>query len=120
MFIFEVSLIQSSSITKVTEDQSTFTTHLTAQTAPWSEIASTYDLDFGQVTPYQQTSRLMNRSLFGDIGGDIGKVSSCAGGSCDESKSVTFDVSAGTKGQVSNIYNDSKCVVSVIHTKANV
>ena len=40
------------SITKITEDESTSTTHLTSQTAPWSDIAGTYDLDFGQTSLY--------------------------------------------------------------------
>lgn len=89
------------SITKITEDESTSTTHLTSQTAPWSDIAATYDLDFGQTSQYKQTSqlkkRLSNRGLVDDIFGNF-----------DESKSVTIDVTSGTKGQVSSIYSNSE------------
>lgn len=84
-------------ITTVTEDITTFTTHLTAQVAPWSDIAGTYDLDFGQVTPYQQSSQLKERGFGCVLTGD-----------CDYSPSITFPVIAGTKGQVSNIYSDIK------------
>lgn len=36
---------RGASITKVEEDEAKLTTHLTAQKAPWSEIAGSYDLD---------------------------------------------------------------------------
>ena len=86
------------SITKITEDESTSTTHLTSQTAPWSDIAGTYDLDFGQTSLYKQTSQLKKRFSFGGI----------LDGNFKESKSVTFDVSTGTKGQVSSIYSNNE------------
>ena len=89
------------SITKITEDESTSTTHLTSQTAPWSDIAGTYDLDFGQTSLYKPTSQLKKRSIFGDLGNDLL-------GNFKESKSVTFDVSTGTKGQVSSIYSNNE------------
>lgn len=93
------------SISKITENESTYTTYLTAETAAWSDVAGTYDLDFGQITPYQQTSKVQERGL-----------GSCLfTGSCDESKSVTFDVAAGTKGKVSNIYSSSKFKLDCIN-----
>ena len=85
------------SISKITEDDSTSTTYLTSQPAPWSDIAATYDLDFGQTSLYKQTSQLKKRGLIGDLEGDF-----------DESKSVTFDVSVGTQGAISSIYSDSE------------
>ena len=93
------------SITKITEDESTSTTHLTSQTAPWSDIAATYDLDFGQTSLYKQTSQLKKRFFIGDLGKDVGNDVS---GNFDESKSVTIDVTSGTKGQVSSIYSNSE------------
>ena len=89
------------SITKITEDESTSTTHLTSQTAPWSDIAATYDLDFGQTSLYKQTSQLKKHLSNRGIGDDIL-------GNFDESKSVTIDVTSGTKGQVSSIYSSSE------------
>ena len=89
------------SITKITEDESTSTTHLTSQTAPWSDIAATYDLDFGQTSLYKQTSKLKKRLSNRGLGDDLL-------GNFDESKSVTIDVTSGTKGQVSSIYSNSE------------
>ena len=69
--------------------------------APWSDIAGTYDLDFGQTSLYKQTSQLKKRFSFGDLKNDVL-------GNFDKSKSVTFDVSSGTKGKVSSIYSNSE------------
>ena len=89
------------SITKITEDESTSTTHLTSQTAPWSDIAATYDLDFGQTSLYKQTSQLKKRLSNRGIGDNLL-------GNFDESKSVTIDVTSGTKGQISSIYKNNE------------
>ena len=89
------------SITKITEDESTSTTHLTSQTAPWSDIAGTYDLDIGQTSLYKPTSQLKKRFSVGSLRNDLL-------GNFKESKSVTFDVSTGTKGQVSSIYSNNE------------
>ncbi|MCJ1458011.1 hypothetical protein MMC28_008380 [Mycoblastus sanguinarius] len=83
-------------ITKVTEDTTSFTTYLTAQTAPWTDIAGTYDLDFGQAIPYQQPGQNQKRCLVDALCGDF-----------SDSKSVTFNVDAGTPNQTTNIYTDS-------------
>lgn len=96
------------SISKITEDSTTLTTYLNAQTAPWSDIAGTYDLDFGQAIPYQKPQQIRERSLWGDIK-NVGKdVLNTAEGNVDLSKSVTFDVSVGQQGQRTNIYTDSE------------
>lgn len=91
-------------ISKITEDGSTSTTYLTSQAAPWSDIAATYDLDFGQTSLYTQTSQLKKRGLISDLEGNF-----------NESKSVTFDISTGTKGQVSSIYSDSEFNLNCIN-----
>lgn len=98
------------SITKITEDESTSTTHLTSQTAPWSDIAGTYDLDFGQTSLYKPTSQLKKRFSFGELGSGLlgGGLGNDLLGNFKESKSVTFDVSTGTKGQVSSIYSNNE------------
>lgn len=80
------------------------TTFLTAQPAPWEDVSGTFDIDFGHITPYQKTPQLKERGL-GDVFGGIGDTLQ---GNFDETKSANFDVSAGTKGQRSNIYSDSK------------
>lgn len=84
------------SITRVTEDQKTFTTYLTAKVAPWSDIASTFYLDFGQITQYPQVSALLERSFLSGLEGDL-----------DRTKSIAFNMSAGTKGLRTNVYTES-------------
>ena len=84
------------------------TTHFTAQPASWSDVAGTYDLDFGQAMPYQKPKELSQRGFWGDIT-NVGKdVLNAAEGNADLSKSVTFDVSVGHQGQKTNIYTDDK------------
>lgn len=95
-------------ISKITENSATLTTYLSAQPAPWSDIAGTYDLDFGQAILVQQPQRLRNRGFWGDIV-NVGKdVLDAATGSADISKTVTFPVSAGQQGQRTNIYTDDE------------
>jgi len=103
-----LSLTIMHSISKITEDPAKLTTLLTARTAPWSDVAGTYDLDFGQAMPYQKPPQLKQRGLWGDIM-NVGKdVLNAAEGNADLSKSVTFDVSVGHQGQRTNIYTDDK------------
>lgn len=82
------------------------TTHLAAQTAPWSDIAGSYDMDFGHAIALQG-SQPSKRGLWGDIV-DVGKdILNTAEGNADLTKSVTFDMSVGQQGQKTNIYTDS-------------
>ena len=95
-------------ISKVTEDTEGLTTYLTAQPAPWSDVAGKYNLDFGQSIPYQKPHRFRERGLWGDIV-NVGKdVLDAATGSADISKTVSFPVNVGQKGQRTNIYTDNK------------
>lgn len=94
-------LILLGSITRIIEDEPNHTTYLTAQLAPWHTFADTYTIKFGQVTPYQQTSRIKQRGI-------IGGASCVLTGTCDLSRSVKFDVGTGIKGKVSNIYSDNR------------
>ena len=90
------------------EDQKTLTTHLTSKSAPWSEVAGTYEMDFGKVIPYKRPSS--KRDLLGSIGDGISSIGKDIGGTLsgnvDLSKSITFDVAAGTPGKVTNIFTD--------------
>jgi len=95
-------------ISKITEDTTALTTYLTAQTAPWSDVAGTYDIDFGQAIPYQKPQQLRERGFWGDIV-NVGKdVLNAATGSADLSKSVNFPMNIGQQGQRTNIYTDDK------------
>lgn len=104
---------QAYRITQIREDQGKLTTFLAAQKAPWSDVAGTYDLDFGRAIASPKASR--RRGLIGDIGDAVNHVTDTitdtlgdAGdfilhGDADFSKSVTFPVNVGTPGQVNEI-----------------
>lgn len=93
-------------ISNVAEDVASLTTHLTAHTAPWSDVARSYDMDFGHAIPFQR-SQPSKRSLWGDIV-NVGKdVLNTVEGNADLTKSVAFDMSVGQQGQKTNIYTDS-------------
>lgn len=86
------------SIDKIREDKSTLTTFLEAQKAPWSEVAGTYDINFGHILPKPKGARgLKNRGLLSGIGGILQ-------GDLEFSKSATFSVAVGQEGQRTNIY----------------
>ncbi|KAK0508611.1 hypothetical protein JMJ35_008887 [Cladonia borealis] len=93
-------------ISTIAENSATLTTYLSAQPAPWSDVAGTYDLDFGQAVLVQQPQRLTKRGFWGDVV-NVGKdVLDAATGSADLSKSVTFPVNAGQQGQRTSIYTN--------------
>lgn len=78
------------------------------EVAKWSEVAGTYDLDFGKAIPHTTSEKLKPRGFWGDIV-DVGKGALDAlQGSTDLSRSVTFDVNVGKSGQNTNIYTDNK------------
>ncbi len=95
-------------ISKITEDTTALTTYLTAQTAPWSDVAGTYDIDFGQAIPYQKPQQLRERGFLGDIVNFGKDVLDAASGSADLSQSVKFPMNIGQPGQRTNIYTDDK------------
>ena len=76
------------SISNITDDAATLTTSLAAEAVPWSEVARSYDLTFGQATPVLQPDRLKRDVHEHDF------------------KSVSFNVSAGHQDQRFNIYNN--------------
>lgn len=73
-----------------------------------SDVAGTYDLDFGQAMPYQRPPRAKERNFWGDIE-NVGKdVLDAATGSADFSKTVNFPMDIGQQGQRTNIYTDDE------------
>ncbi|KAL8687755.1 MAG: hypothetical protein Q9224_005059, partial [Gallowayella concinna] len=75
-------------ITDIREDKAHLTTYLTAELAPWSEIASTYDLDFGKAA-MPQPKRQRRGELWDFV----------RHGDADFSKAVNFPVAVGTPGE---------------------
>ena len=81
--------------------------------ASWSEVAGSYNLDFGKAALRQNPQRVRPRGFWGDIV-DVGKDAlEAAQGNADISKSVNFDVDVGKSGQKTNIYTDSKSRFSI-------
>ncbi len=115
-------------ISKIIEDVATSTTYLTAQPVPWSDVAGTYDMDFGKAIPFTRPNHLQSRGLWGDITGavkgavndvksgvddvtsGVKKAASDIGnlvtGNLDLSKSVSFGMNAGTPSQKTQLFTD--------------
>ena len=101
-------------ISNIKEDVSTFTTYLTAQPAPWSDVAGTYDMDFGKAIPFTRPNQLQSRGLWGDITGAVsGAVSDVKSGVDDVvngAKTVASDIESGAD----NVINGAKQIASDI------
>ncbi|KAI4278080.1 MAG: hypothetical protein L6R38_005321, partial [Xanthoria sp. 2 TBL-2021] len=81
-------------ITDIREDAAKLTTYLTAQPAAWSDVAGTYDLDFGKAAmPRPGPQR---RGLFDFLGGASDFL---LHGDIDFDKSAKFPTAIGTPGQ---------------------
>lgn len=88
----------SHSISSINEDSSTFTTHLSAQPAPWSDVAGTYELNYGHVKLDQPRQK---RGFWHHIKDDIS-------GNFDITKEHDTNIQAGTPGKVDEIYRDDR------------
>lgn len=90
------------------EDAAILTISMRTTIATWSEVAGSYDLDFGKAALHQTAQRVRSRSFWGDIV-NVGKDAlEAAQGNADLSKSVNFAVNVGKSGQSTNIYSDSQ------------
>ena len=80
--------------------------------ASWSEVAGTYDLDFGHAMPYQNpTTR--PRSFLGDVE-NIGKdVLNAAEGNFEGAPPKTFNVDVGSPGTRTQIYKSEGGVLEI-------
>ncbi len=71
------------------------TTHLTAQPVPWSDVAGTYDLEFGHLMPIQRHKQHKERSLF-----------DCTDGDCDLDGDSSFNFEIGKRGERAKLFHD--------------
>ncbi len=95
-------------ISEIIEDTASLKTYLNAKPVPWSDVAGTYDLDFGQAIYYQSPQSIKERGFWGDIE-NVGKdVLDAATGNVDLSKTVDFPMNIGQQGQRTNIFTDDK------------
>ena len=78
---------------------------MTTAVTTWSEVAGTYDVDFGQAIPYQKPN-VSPRSFLGDII-NVGKdVLDAAQGNFEHALPVNFPVNLGTPGTKTEIYKN--------------
>ncbi|KAL8839222.1 MAG: hypothetical protein Q9170_001828 [Blastenia crenularia] len=95
-------------VSNVIESSAHLTIGMKTTIAQWSEVAGTYDLDFGSATFTPPSRKVKPRDFWGDTV-DVGKgVLEAAQGNADQSESVTFAVNVGQPGQKTNIYTDNK------------
>ncbi|KAI4226097.1 MAG: hypothetical protein LQ349_006940 [Xanthoria aureola] len=90
-------------ITDIRDDAARLTTYLTAQPAAWSDVAGTYDLDFGKAAMPRPGPQ---RRGFPDIVKGTGDF--LLHGDIDLDKSVNFPTVLGTPGQKRSIINTPK------------
>ncbi|KAL8984678.1 MAG: hypothetical protein Q9177_004633 [Variospora cf. flavescens] len=96
-------------ITNIREDEGKLTTFLTAEKASWSDVAGTYDLDFGRAIQPKKASR--RRGLWDTITNAVSNTGDfIINGDADFSKSVNFPVNVGTPGVVTSVVNTTLCV----------
>ena len=97
-----------SRVSKITEDSADLTIMMTTKVAQWSEVAGSYDLDFGEAMSRNADQKLKPRGFWGDIV-DVGKGAlDAAQGDASLDRDVTFNVAVGQPGQKTNIYTDNK------------
>ncbi|KAL8649240.1 MAG: hypothetical protein Q9210_004516 [Variospora velana] len=86
-------------ITNIREDEEKLSTFLTAEKAPWSDVAGTYDLDFGRAIQSKKASR--RRGLWDTITNAVSNTGDfIINGDADFSKSVNFPVNVAGSFQV--------------------
>lgn len=112
-------------ISNIREDKAKLTTFLTARPAPWSEVAGTYDIEFGKALSAK--SKKQTRDIIGDLGNGLENIGQTIGngieeganalkgaaedladqfaklGDADFDKSVIFSVAVGQPKKVTNI-----------------
>ncbi len=85
---------------------------MTTTITSWSEVAGTYDIDFGQAIPYHKPS-VQSRSFLGDVV-DIGKdVLNAAEGNFEQGLPMTFNVDVGSPGVKTQIYKSEGGVFEI-------
>ena len=94
-------------VSKVIDNATTLAIEMTVIIASWSEVAGTYDIDFGHAIPHHK-SAVESRGFLGDVA-SIGKdVLDAAQGNLDQDLPVTFDVNVGSPGVRTKIYQNPK------------
>ncbi|KAL9134514.1 MAG: hypothetical protein Q9175_004305 [Cornicularia normoerica] len=81
-------------VSNITNNAATLTTYLAAQAVPWSDVAGSYELEFGHAVPVPHAHRLKRSVLEGNVN--------------DTTTTFSFNISTGQPGQRTNIPTDSE------------
>lgn len=103
------------SVSNITEDDVTLTTSLAARMVPWSEVAGSYELNFGHAISIHQHKHLRDRNWWDNVenaGNDTENAAEAAldtaEGNYNKSQSASFPISAGQPNQRTTIFTDSR------------
>ncbi|KAL8653320.1 MAG: hypothetical protein Q9226_003896 [Calogaya cf. arnoldii] len=94
-------------ITDIREDAAKLTTYLTAELAPWSDVAGTYELDFGRAAmPQPGPQRRGLDDIFDKVGDKFNDAKDFASGNIVfDDKSAEFPTTIGVPGENHTIVN---------------
>lgn len=109
------------SVSNITEDDVKLTIALAAQGVPWSQVAGSYELQFGHAIPIPRAHHL-KRGIWAEVenaGDDVdnaGKDVENAGknvlnateGNFNKSKSASYSINVGHQNQRTTIFTDSE------------
>lgn len=104
VFVADPDMVNS--ISNITDDTTTLTTTLTAKAVPFSDVVSSYELDFGHATPRQQPRQLQGRGMWEETENAGQKAFNATKGDFNDSPSANFPLSAGQPNQRMNIFTD--------------
>lgn len=85
-------------ITKVHEDKSKLTTHLTSQIAKWQDVTGPFELDFGKVLQHPRPPGRMSKRF------DFLESAENLFGKYPYGESVAFDVALGDEKEPENVF----------------
>ena len=115
-------------ISNIRDEASTLTTFLTAQLTKFSEVAGTYDLDFGHTLSSKASSSPSRRGFIDDATKAIGKAAGDVSSTIDKAindfkhlgnfnldKTETFSVAAGTPNTATNILDKSGVKIDCVN-----
>ena len=116
-FKSSIVLIWSTRISNIRDEASTLTTFLTAQVAKFSEVAGTYDLDFGHTLTPTASNSPARRDFISDATKAIDKTVNDFKhlGNFNLDKTETFSVAAGTPNTATNILNRSGVKIDCVN-----
>ena len=95
------------SVSNIKDRTATLTISLAAQAVLLSDVAGSYELEFGHAISIRQSQQPQGRSLLGNAENTGDSVLNSAEGNVNQStQSYSFNIGAGQEGQRSNIFAD--------------